>query len=234
MADDKKSEKDKPTETAKSDAEIKKDSKVKQASNQDAESKTKEAPDEAKKSEPKPESKPTEEKHTKQTERRVPAQSVPNPADLEEEDDLEPLIKEFLESKDAIQSMLVMFRKLKQAGIVDFIDQVSDDYLPSDIEFIGKFLSSREFTYGVLKSANTMLGLMYALSRESTSDALKALMFDSEGLVDAMIDGAKNPERMSMMRLFAMTKDPEIASGLTAVLNMLKELGKSLQKVKND
>ncbi len=154
--------------------------------------------------------------------------------DSEEEDDLEPLIKEFIESKDAIQSMLVMFRKLKQAGIVDFIDQLSQDYLPSDVEFIGKFLSSREFTYGILKSANTLLGLMYALSRESTSDALKALMFDSEGMIDSMVSGAKNPERMSMMRLFAMTKDPEIASGLTAALNMLKELGKSLQKVKND
>ncbi|AKA48947.1 hypothetical protein IX51_07370 [uncultured archaeon] len=130
--------------------------------------------------------------------------------------------------------MLVMFRKLKQAGIVDFIDRISGDYLPSDVEFIGKFFSSREFTTGVLKSANTILGVMYALSRETTSDALKALLFDSEGLVDSMVTGAKNPEKLSMMRLLAMTKDPEIASGLTAVLNLLKELGKSLQKVQND
>lgn len=152
----------------------------------------------------------------------------------DDEDDLEPLIREFVESKDAIQSMLVMFRKLKQAGIVDFIDQISGDYLPSDVEFVGKFFSSREFTTGVLKSANTLLGLMYALSRDTTSDTLKALLFDSEGMVDSMVTGAKNPERLSMMRLFAMTKDPEIASGLTAVLNLLKELGKSLQKVQND
>lgn len=163
-----------------------------------------------------------------------PPESEMKPFDDEEGDDLEPLIKEFIDSKDAIQSMLVMFRKLKQAGIVDFIDQISGDYLPSDVEFIGKFFSSREFTTGVLKSANTMLGLMYALSMDTTSDAIKAILYDSEGLVDSMVTGAKNPERMSMMRLFAMTKDPEIASGLTAVLNLLKELGKSLQKVQND
>lgn len=154
--------------------------------------------------------------------------------DEEEGDDLEPLIKEFIDSRDAIQSLLVMFRKLKQAGIVDFIDQISGDYLPSDVEFIGKFFSSREFTTGVLKSANTMLGVMYALSMDTTSDAIKALLYDSEGLMDAMVTGAKNPERMSMMKLLAMTKDPEIASGLTAMLNMLKELGKTLQKVQNE
>ena len=161
-------------------------------------------------------------------------QSEVAPFQEEDDDDLEPLIREFVDSRDAIQSMLAMFRKLKQAGIVDFIDQISGDYLPSDVEFIGKFFSSREFTTGVLKTANTMLGLMYALSRETTSDALKALLFDSVGLVDSMVTGAKTPERFSMMRLLAMTKDPEISSGLTAVLNMLKELGKSLQKVQNE
>lgn len=169
-----------------------------------------------------------------QASRDIPRSAPQAQLDEDDEDDLEPLIKEFIESKDAIQSMLVMFRKLKQAGIVDFIDKLSEDYMPSDVEFIGKFLSSREFTYSILKSANTLLGLMYALSRESTSDTIKALLFDSEGVVDAMVTGAKNPERMSMMRLFAMTKDPEIASGLTVVLNMLKEIGKTLQKVKND
>lgn len=173
------------------------------------------------------------EESPKQAVEQTPKNEV---AEFEDEDgdDLEPLIMELVESRDAIQSMLVMFRKLKQAGIVDFIDRISGDYLPSDVEFIGKFFSSREFTTGVLKSANTMLGVMYALSRETTSDALKALLFDSEGLVDSMVTGAKNPEKLSMMRLLAMTKDPEIASGLTAVLNLLKELGKSLQKVQND
>lgn len=174
----------------------------------------------------------TKESETKQVIEETPKSEM---VEFEEDDDdLEPLIRELVDSKDAIQSMLVMFKKLKQAGIVDFIDQISGDYLPSDIEFIGKFFSSREFMTGVLKSANTMLGLMYALSRETTSDAIKALLFDSEGMIDSMVSGAKNPERMSMMRLFAMTKDPEIASGITAVLNLLKEMGKSLQKVQND
>lgn len=191
-----------------------------------------------KKTEEKKEEKAVEEQtNSNQGQKLVHAPSEEKVVELdqdEDDDDLEPLIREFIESRDAIQSMLVMFRKLKQAGIVDFIDQISGDYLPSDVEFLGKFFSSREFTTGILKSANTMLGLMYALSRETTSDALKSILFDSEGLVDSMVTGAKNPERMSMMRLFAMTKDPEIASGLTAVLNLLKELGKSLQKVQND
>lgn len=181
-----------------------------------------------------------EEKQKEQTEIRAPVQQLPKEALLSEAtqeddgDDLEPLIMELMDSKDAIQSMLVMFRKLKQAGIVDLLDQLSVDYIPSDIEFIGKFFSSREFMTGVLKSANSVLGIMYALSRETTSDVLKAVMFDSDGLVDAMVDGAKNPERFSMMKLLAMMKDPEISAGLTAMLNMLKELGKSLQKVQND
>lgn len=185
--------------------------------------------------------KKTEEEQKDQAEVEAPKpQAVQEPQvseviqEEDDGDDLEPLIMELMGSKDALQSMLGMFRKLKQAGIVDLMDQMSVDYIPSDIEFIGKFFSSREFTTGVLKSANTMLGLMYALSRETTSDALKAILYDSEGLVDSMVSGAKNPEKLSMMKLLAMTKDPEIASGITAVMNLLKELGKSLQKVQNE
>lgn len=149
-------------------------------------------------------------------------------------DDLEPLLVELLDNKDVLISLMNVVKRLRDAGIINLFDNISRDYMPTDVEFLGKFFTSKEFTYGFLKTANTLVSVMHALSNEKTSDMVKAIMFDAEGITDSMVSGAKNPQQMSLLKMYSMIKDPDIASGFTAVMNALKVVGQSLRKVGED
>lgn len=146
-------------------------------------------------------------------------------------DDLEPLLVDVLENKEVFESLMNILKRLKEAGIINLMDNVSKDYMPTDVEFLGKFFTSKEFSIGMIKTGNLLIGAMHALSNEKTSDALKAVLFNAEGITDTMLDGAKNPEPMSLFKMYSMIKDPEVASGLTAVLNALKFIGQVLKTV---
>lgn len=146
-------------------------------------------------------------------------------------DDLEPLLVDVLENKEVFESLMNVLKRLKEAGIINLLDNVSKDYMPTDVEFLGKFFTSKEFSVGMIKTGNLLIGVMHALSNEKTSDALKAILFNAEGLTDTMLNGAKNPEPMSLFKMYSMIKDPEVAAGLTAVLNALKFVGQVLKTV---
>ena len=91
--------------------------------------------------------------------------------------------------------------------------------------------SSRDFLYGFVKTMNVVSALSHSLSSEKASDAIKAILFNSDELWDGMVSGAKNPEATSLLRLYAMVKDPDISAGLTAALYALKAIGSALRKV---
>lgn len=44
-------------------------------------------------------------------------------------------------------------------------------------------------------------------------------------MTDAVIAGAKEPKKMSVFSLMSMLKDPDVASGMTAVFGILKVFG---------
>ncbi len=46
-----------------------------------------------------------------------------------------------------------------------------------------------------------------------------------------MVSGAKNPESIGLMGLYALLKDPDISAGLSAMMGALKALGIALKKV---
>lgn len=151
-----------------------------------------------------------------------------------EEDDLEPLIEGLIENRDSFESLLNLFGKVKNSGLISALENLSSEYLPSDIEFLSNFMTSRDFLYGFVKTMNVVSAFSHSLSNEKASDAIKAILFNSDELWDGMISGAKNPEATSLLRLYAMLKDPDISSGLTAVLNALKAIGSALRKVPED
>ncbi len=152
----------------------------------------------------------------------------------DDEDDLEPLLAGLLENKDSFESMLKLFSKVKDSGLLNALETLSSEYLPSDIEFLSNFLTSRDFLYGFVKTINVVTALSHTLSNEKGSDAIKAIMYNSDELWDGMISGAKNPEATSLLRLYAMIKDPDISAGLTALLNALKAIGSALRKVPDE
>lgn len=148
-----------------------------------------------------------------------------------EEGDLEPLIQGIVENMDSFEALLNLFGKVKNSGLISALENLSSEYLPSDIEFLSNFLTSRDFLYGFVKTMNVVSALSHSLSSEKASDAIKSILYNSDELWDGMISGAKNPEATSLLRLYAMVKDPDISAGLTAVLYALKAIGSALKKV---
>ncbi len=148
-----------------------------------------------------------------------------------ENDDLEPLIKGLLDNADAFGPMMNLFSKLKNSGLLQAMENMSGEFLPSDIEFLSSFLTSKDFLYGLVKMVNVVSAVAHAMSSEKGSDTIKAILYNSDEIWDGMVSGAKNPEATSLLRLYAMVKDPDISAGLTAVLNALKAMGSALKKV---
>ncbi|QRF74782.1 hypothetical protein Thermo_00273 [Thermoplasmatales archaeon] len=150
---------------------------------------------------------------------------------MENDDRLEPLIREMLEDSDFLEAMLNIMKRLKEAGIVNLANNIANDYLPTDVEFLGKFFASKELVYGMLKSANTAVSLIHALSDERTSDLVKAVMFNMPDAAEGMVEAAKTQDRMSMMKLYSMMKDPDVAAGISVMFSFLKFLGTVMKKV---
>ncbi len=148
-----------------------------------------------------------------------------------DQDDLEPLIEGLIENRDSFEALLNLFGKVKDSGLISALENLSSEFLPSDIEFLSSFMTSRDFLYGFVKTMNVVSALSHSLSSEKASDAIKAILFNSDELWDGMVDGAKNPEATSLLRLYAMLKDPDISAGLTAALYALKAIGSALRKV---
>lgn len=151
-----------------------------------------------------------------------------------ENDDLEPLVKGLLENADAFEPMMNLFSKLKNSGLLQAMENISGEFLPSDIEFLSSFLTSKDFLYGLVKTVNVVSALAHAMSSEKGSDTVKAILYNSDEIWDGMVSGAKNPEATSLLRLYSMVKDPDISAGLTAVLNALKAVGSALKKVPDE
>ncbi len=147
------------------------------------------------------------------------------------DDDIEPLIIGLLENKDALTSLLNLLTRMRKSGLIEILDDLSSDYLPSDLEFLTTFLTSRDALVGVVKMVNVLAVLSHSLSSETAGDTLKAIAFNSDLIFDNMVSGAKNPESIGLMGLYALLKDPDISAGLSAMMGALKALGIALKKV---
>ena len=147
------------------------------------------------------------------------------------DDDIEPLIIGLLENKDALTSLLNLLTRMRKSGLIEILDDLSSDYLPSDLEFLTTFLTSRDALVGVVKMVNVLAVLSHSLSSETAGDTLKAIAFNSDMIFDNMVSGAKNPESIGLMGLYALLKDPDISAGLSAMMGALKALGIALKKV---
>lgn len=152
----------------------------------------------------------------------------------ENEDDIEPLLRGLLENRNAFESMMNLLTKLNRSGLLSAMENISAEYLPSDIEFLSEFLTSKDFLYSFVKTMNVVSAMSHAMASEKASDAIKSIMYNSDAIWEGMVAGAKNPESMSLLRFYAMIRDPDTAAGLTAVLNALKAIGMALRKVPDE
>ncbi|MHB8371659.1 MAG: DUF1641 domain-containing protein [Thermoplasmataceae archaeon] len=144
---------------------------------------------------------------------------------------IEEMIGGLVEDDESLESMLRIITGLKDSGSLILIEHLVSKRMPGSTQQLQRLLDSNEVNLGFMKMIDIFIALMATISQEPTSRALTSILYNGDDLWESMIVGAKKPDNYSLLRLMGMFKDPDLASGLTAVLNALKELGKILKTV---
>ena len=148
----------------------------------------------------------------------------------DEKDKFDTLIQELLDNSDIVFSLLPLLKRLKEAGIIDLFAGITKDYVPTDVEFLGHFFSSREFTYSILKSANLVLSLLYALSDEKVSDTVKNVMFNLRGIIDGVSESQKDNSPLSIIDLYRLSRDRNAVRGIRAYVAVMRSIGEIFER----
>lgn len=147
-----------------------------------------------------------------------------------EKDEIEMLLVKVADNADVIGSLVDVVDRLKEAGILDLLTGIAKDYLPTDVDFLGKFFSSKEFTMSLMKTLNVLISLTAAMGSEKTSDLVKGVMFNSENITDNVIDAVHNPKGYSPFKLGKLLGDEDIKVAISALIAVLKSMGQILRK----
>lgn len=151
--------------------------------------------------------------------------------DDQKEDKMETALKILLENQDDLLSLATVLDTMGKSGMFKLIGDIVKDYFPSDPTYLVRIIGSESTMRSVGKLFNILPALLNMMQDERTNDIVKELAFNVDGLSETLLDGAKNPERFGVMKLMSILKDPEVASGMTALINVLKFLGKILRNV---
>jgi uncharacterized protein YjgD (DUF1641 family) len=147
-------------------------------------------------------------------------------------DTIEELLILLMKEKDQIAGLATIFKDLVEAGTIQTMLELIGKVSPSNIEYLAKMLGSYNMKVGLYKTLNLIPAIFSALSDEGTSDVIKAIAFESDTISEKMIDGAKNPQKLTLLHLLALGKDPDFAAGATAMINMLSTIGKAISRVR--
>ncbi|MCL4444650.1 MAG: DUF1641 domain-containing protein [Candidatus Thermoplasmatota archaeon] len=149
----------------------------------------------------------------------------------EDNDVVEELLKFFLENRELSFQFLDLLKSFKDSGAIEDIAKLSRAVIPSSSALVKEIGSSEEIISSISRLGNLVPSILYAVSMENSSDTIKAILYNSDSILKAMVSGAKNPEQFSLFKLLALLKDKEFTKGLTAMVNLLTALGKALAKV---
>ncbi len=145
--------------------------------------------------------------------------------------EIERMLGELVQDDTSMESLLRILSGLKDSGGLLLLESLISKKMPGSTIQAERLFNSNELNLGMLKLVDILTALMAALSQGPTSGTINSILYNSDEIVEAMVSGAKKPDSYSLLRLMGMFKDPELAAGLTAVLNALKELGKILKTV---
>ncbi|MCL5888712.1 MAG: DUF1641 domain-containing protein [Candidatus Thermoplasmatota archaeon] len=148
-----------------------------------------------------------------------------------EKDQVEIALSELIGDDQALLGVLNLVKIFKDSGNIEVLEKILTENMPGNTKAYTSLLDKRELHLGSISMMNSLLAVMASVSGKTSQSALNLLLYNSEDVLLSMIEGAKQPENFSILRLMGMLKDPEIAAGLSAVLNALKTLGSLLKKV---
>ena len=145
-------------------------------------------------------------------------------------DDKETILSKIENNAEVIESLLEILDKLQDAGIVDLMKSVSNNYLPTDVDFFGKFFSSKEFTIAIMKTMNVLVSVMGALGSEKNSDLIKGFMFNFETITDNVQEAVHNPKKYSpKIRKFIM--DDDYKASTAVLIAFMLSIGQIFRKI---
>ena len=148
-----------------------------------------------------------------------------------DKDQVEELIKDIAGNEKSLASILEMLKSLSDSGSLKVIQNLMDELIPGNPEGIVQTLDKIEFHEGGINLASFLVAFMASLSDNVTKDSISTILYNSNELWSSMVDGAKKPDNLSLFGLLGLLKDPEVAAGITVVLNALRVIGKLLKKV---
>ena len=148
-----------------------------------------------------------------------------------EKDQVEIALSELMGDDQTLLGVLNLVKMFKDSGNLEVLEKLLTENMPGNTKAYTSLIDKREFHMGGISLANALVALMASVSGKTSQSVLNVLLYNSEDIWDSMIDGAKQPENFSLLRLMGMLKDPEVAAGLSAVMNALKTLGSLLKKV---
>ncbi len=146
-------------------------------------------------------------------------------------DEMEELLAKVMDNADVLKSFVDALEKLKSAGILDLMTGVVNDYVPTDVDFLGKFFSSKEFTVSLMKTLNVLISIMGAMGTEKNSDLIKGIMFNFENITDNVQDAVNDPKKYSPMKLRNLLYDPDVMLSMSVMISVLKGFGQILRKI---
>ncbi len=145
-------------------------------------------------------------------------------------DNEETILSKIENNAEVIESLLEILEKLQDAGIVDLMKSVSNNYLPTDVDFFGKFFSSKEFTIALMKTLNVLVSVMGAMGSEKNSDLIKGFMFNFETITDNVQEAVHNPKKYSpKIRKFIMDDDYKASTAI--LIAFMLSIGQIFRKI---
>ncbi len=145
-------------------------------------------------------------------------------------DNEETILSKIENNAEVIESLLEILEKLQDAGIVDLMKSVSNNYLPTDVDFFGKFFSSKEFTIALMKTMNVLVSVMGAMGSEKNSDLIKGFMFNFETITDNVQEAVHNPKKYSpKIRKFIMDDDYKDSTAI--LIAFMLSIGQIFRKI---
>jgi uncharacterized protein YjgD (DUF1641 family) len=145
-------------------------------------------------------------------------------------DATETVLSRIEKNAEVIDSLLEILEKLQDADIVDLMKSVSNNYLPTDVDFFGKFFSSKEFTIALMKTMNVSISIMGAMASEKNSDLIKGFMFNFETITDNVQEAVHNPKKYSpKIRKFIMDEDYKASTAV--LMALMLSIGQILKKI---
>ena len=145
-------------------------------------------------------------------------------------DNEETILSKIENNAEVIESLLEILEKLQDAGIVDLMKSVSNNYLPTDVDFFGKFFSSKEFTIAIMKTMNVLVSVMGAMGSEKNSDLIKGFMFNFETITDNVQEAVHNPKKYSpKIRKFIM--DDDYKASTAVLIAFMLSIGQIFRKI---